>query len=46
MLEVKKSQAEITMNAMANLGWKVVSVTYWNYWSIKLIITFEREYDC
>ncbi len=43
MIETSKWRAEETMNAMARQGWRVVSVTYWNVWTIKLLITFERD---
>jgi hypothetical protein len=41
--EVKKSQAQQVMNDMAKEGWEVVSMTYWNFWKISLLITFSRE---
>ena len=43
MLEVPKKDGEKVMNEMAQLGWEVVSMTCWNNWTIKLLITFARE---
>ena len=43
ILETRKSHAEEVMNEMAAHGWKVVSVTYWSCWTIRLLITFVRE---
>lgn len=43
VMEARKSQAEQLMNDMARQGWEVVSVTYWSYWTIRLLITFARE---
>lgn len=43
MIETSKGRAEEVMNDMARRGWRVVSVTYWNAWTIKLLITFERD---
>lgn len=43
VVEVKKNLAEKTMNDMAKEGWEVVSVTYWSYWHISLLITFVKE---
>ena len=34
---------ERIMNDMAERGWRVVSVTYWAYWWVHLLITFERD---
>ena len=36
-------EAEQIMNDMAERGWRVVSVTYWAYWWVHLLITFERD---
>lgn len=38
-----ENAAEALMNEMAREGWEVVSVTYWSYWRIYLLITFVRE---
>ena len=38
-----ETDAETLMNQMARDGWEVVSVTYWSYWRICLLITFVRE---
>lgn len=35
-------EAERLMNEMAEQGWEVVSVTYWNAWKLCLLITFAR----
>ena len=43
IVEVKKRDAEKTMNAMAAQGWEVVSMTYWNYWKVCLMIVFSKE---
>lgn len=43
MIETSKKKAEKVMNDMAKDGWEVISVTYWSYWSIKLLITFSKE---
>jgi len=43
IVETRKSDAERLMNAMAAEGWQVVSVSYWSYWMIRLLITFARE---
>lgn len=42
VVTVRKGDAERVMNEMAAQGWEVVSVTYWTYWTIRLIITFVR----
>jgi len=42
MIEVSKRKAERLMNEMAEQGWEVVSVTYWNAWKLCLLITFAR----
>ncbi|MBQ6267994.1 MAG: hypothetical protein IJK64_09530 [Clostridia bacterium] len=41
--KVREKDAEATMNAMAQQGWTVVSVTYWSCWWVHLVITFVRE---
>ena len=41
--KVREKDAEATMNAMAQQGWTVVSVTYWSMWGICLLLTFVRE---
>lgn len=43
VIESSKSEAELNMNVMAAQGWTLHSVTYWNMWGIKLLLTFERE---
>ena len=43
VVKVHEKDAEATMNEMARQGWSVVTVTYWSYWGISLLITFERE---
>ncbi len=43
IIEVKKNEAEETMNEMAKKGWEVVSVNYWNMWKVTLMITFAKE---
>ena len=43
IVEVKKRDAEKTMNAMAAQGWEVVSMTYWNYWKVCLMIVFFKR---
>lgn len=43
VVTARKSNAEHIMNEMAAQGWEVVSVTYWCYWTIRLIITFVRN---
>lgn len=43
VLDVKKSKAEKTMNDMAKDGWEVVTVTYWSFWKVSLIITFSKD---
>ena len=43
IMQTRKSRAEELMNEMAAEGWKVVSVSYWSYWTIRLLITFVRE---
>ena len=43
MVKVREPEAERVMNEMAREGWSVVTVTYYSYWWISLLITFERE---
>lgn len=43
IVEVRKAQAEGTMNEMAKQGWEVVSFTAWNDWKVSIMITFARE---
>ena len=43
IIEARKRDAERIMNEMARAGWQVVSVTYWSYWNICLLITLTRE---
>ena len=42
-IESSKRKAEQLMNDMAKQGWEVVSVTYWNNFTLCLLITFVRE---
>lgn len=42
MIKVRQSEAEARMNEMARDGWEVVTVTYYSYWWISLLITFKR----
>ena len=44
VVEAKNAKAaEAVMNEMARDGWEVVSVTYWTYWTTRLVITFTRD---
>lgn len=44
ILEAKdKDEAEKIMNKMTKDGWDVVTMTYWEKWTIKLLITFVRN---
>lgn len=43
VIKCSQPEAERTMNDMAAQGWRVVSVTYWSYWWVHLLITFERD---
>ena len=43
VIESSKKKAEQLMNDMAKQGWEVVSVTYWNNFTLCLLITFVRE---
>ena len=43
IVEVKKAQAEKTMNEMAKQGWEVVSFTAWNNWRVSIMIAFSRD---
>lgn len=45
VVETNKKNAEDIMNDMARQGWRVVSMTYWSYWNVSLLITFEREIE-
>lgn len=38
-----RKKAEQVMNEMAEQGWEVVSMSYWNAWKVCLLITFVRE---
>lgn len=42
-IKCSQREAEQIMNDMAERGWRVVSVTYWAYWWVHLLITFERD---
>ena len=42
-IKCSQREAEQSMNDMAERGWRVVSVTYWAYWWVHLLITFERD---
>ena len=43
MIKTTEKEAEALMNRMAAEGWIVKCVTYWSYWWIHLLITFERD---
>lgn len=43
VITASSKNAEWIMNDMARQGWEVVSVTYWSYWTISLLITFSRH---
>ena len=43
VIKSSEREAEWVMNNMASQGWKVVAVTYWSYWWIHVLITFERD---
>ena len=43
IIKTTEKEAEITMNSMAAQGWEVKCVTYWSYWWVHLLITFERD---
>lgn len=44
VIKAKNEQdAEHIMNDMARQGWEVVTVTYWSYWWVHVLITFARE---
>ena len=43
IVETSKKKAEQMMNDMAEQGWQVVCMTYWNAWKLCLLITFSRE---
>ena len=43
VVKTSEREAEWVMNSMASQGWRVVTVTYWSYWWISLLITFERD---
>ena len=43
LIKCSQGAAERIMNDMAAQGWQVKAVTYWCYWWIHLLITFERE---
>ena len=44
VIKAKNEQdAERIMNDMARQGWEVVTVTYWSYWWVHVLITFARE---
>lgn len=43
VLKTSEKDAERVMNEMAREGWRVKCVTYWSYWWVHLLITFERE---
>ncbi len=42
MMKVRERDAERTMNEMARDGWEVVTVTYYSYWWVSVLITFRR----
>lgn len=43
VIKTSERDAERVMNEMAREGWEVKTVTYWSYWWVHLLITFERE---
>ena len=43
MIKTSEKDAEWIMNSMAAEGWTVKCVTYWSYWWVHLMITFERD---
>ena len=43
MIKTTEKDAENVMNNMAAHGWEVKCVTYWSYWWVHLMITFERD---
>ena len=43
MIKTPQKDAERVMNEMAREGWEVVTVTYFSYWWVSLLITFSRE---
>ena len=43
LVKCSQGEAEQIMNDMAVRGWRVACVTYWCYWWIHLLITFERD---
>ena len=43
MIKTTEKDAEWIMNSMAAEGWTVKCVTYWSYWWVHLMITFERD---
>ena len=45
VIKVSEKEAEAVMNRMARDGWKVTAVTYWSYWWVHLLVTFERDIE-
>ncbi len=43
VIKASEKDAEWIMNQMARDGWAVKQVTYWSYWWIHILITFERD---
>ncbi|MBW4258505.1 DUF4177 domain-containing protein [Methanobacterium sp. YSL] len=44
VVEAKNAvEAEKIMNTLAKEGWRVISNTYWTNFTVRLIITFERD---
>ena len=43
VVKTSEKKKEKVMNDMAKEGWEVVTVTYWSYWWVSLLITFCRE---
>ncbi len=43
VIKASEKDAEMIMNQMARDGWVVKQVTYWSYWWIHVLITFERD---
>ena len=43
VVKASEKDAERVMNDMARLGWEVVTVTYWSYWWVHVLITFVKD---
>ena len=42
VIKASLGEAERIMNDMARQGWNLKSTTYWAYWWIHMVLTFER----